>query len=188
MTLLLIASLMLPVEAPSVTSGDDAVSVENASRNGSPATAEKPSHDAPAATWSLRLLMRHGPRVAFGDPASRTDRLAGLDEPSSPSPFGETAFVLPPLDTSSSPRDPWLAYDKLQHVTFGLLGTLSAQYVLTEKAGASSSTALGISAGTAAAASVGKEFYDRRDGRFFSFRDLVADTLGIGLAAGIIVL
>ena len=188
MTLLLIASLMLPVEAPSGKSGAGAVSAENSQQNASEAAAEKASRELPAATWSLRLLMRHGPRSAFGEPSDRTVRWAGSDEPVSPSSVGETAFVLPPLDTSSSPRDPWLAYDKLQHVTFGLLGTLSAQYVLTEKAGASSSTALGISAGTAAAASVGKEFYDRRDGRFFSFRDLVADTLGIGLAAGIIVL
>ena len=186
--LLLIASLMLAAEAPSAGPGDGAVSAEDSSRNAPAATEEKPSHEAPASSWSLSLLMRYGPESAFAEPADGADRSVGLDEPFSSSPPGETAFVLPPLDTSSSPRDPWLAYDKLQHVTFGLLGTLSAQYVLTEKAGASSSTALGISAGTAAAASVGKEFYDRRDGRFFSFRDLVADTLGIGLAAGIIVL
>lgn len=92
------------------------------------------------------------------------------------------------MNQRSETRDPWFGRDKLRHMTASLLATLSAQYVLTEKVNLAPGPALGLSAGSTAAAGVGKEWHDRRSGRFFSVRDLAADALGIGLAAGIILL
>lgn len=99
------------------------------------------------------------------------------------------AFALrygPPPEPSDSP-DRWWARDKARHVAFSALWTLSAQYVLVSKADWSEGDALPVSIGSAAVAGLAKELYDRRtpEGRF-SARDLVANTLGIGLAAGLI--
>ena len=90
----------------------------------------------------------------------------------------------------ASEADPWLGYDKVQHVTFSFLWTLSGQYVLEQKAGWRTGRAWPLAAGTAAAVGLAKELYDWKVGprRRFSYRDLVADGLGIALAVGFIFL
>lgn len=86
---------------------------------------------------------------------------------------------------SATVPDPWLGPDKVKHATasFGL--TLGGQLVLTQGAGLSGDRALPISAGTALALGVMKELTDRRrtQSPLFSWRDLVADALGVAAAA-----
>lgn len=84
--------------------------------------------------------------------------------------------------------DAWLAYDKVQHLTFSFLWTLSSQYALEQKAGWATGRALPLAAGTSAAIGLAKELYDWKVGprRRFSYRDLVADGVGIVLAIGFI--
>lgn len=99
--------------------------------------------------------------------------------------------VVPPAAASnkSRPEDPWIAFDKVEHVTFGFLFTLGTQYVLVNKLSVRERGALPLSAGIAAAAGLGKELYDRKYGSgFFSRRDLVADAAGIALAVVVVLL
>ncbi|MDX1740433.1 MAG: hypothetical protein R3178_04030 [Rhodothermales bacterium] len=95
------------------------------------------------------------------------------------------------MRTSSLLRDddPWFAFDKAEHVTFGFLFTLGGQYVFVNKAGLTENEALPLAIGVAASAGLAKELLDRRRaGGFFSTRDLVADALGIALATTVILL
>ena len=89
-----------------------------------------------------------------------------------------------------SSSDPWWARDKLQHLTFSFLWTLSTQYVLVEKADWSRSAALPAAVGSGATVGLSKELFDWRLGptRRFSTRDLAADAVGILLAVGVILL
>jgi len=89
----------------------------------------------------------------------------------------------------SPPRDRWLGRDKVQHVVFSGLWTLSTQYVLVNKAGWAEADALPASIASGATIGVLKELYDasRLAGRA-SGKDLVADAVGIGLAVGVIAL
>lgn len=91
--------------------------------------------------------------------------------------------------SAPAPRDRWLARDKVQHVVFSGLWTLSTQYVLVNKAGWSEHDALPASIASGATIGILKELYDasRVTGQA-SGKDLVADAVGIGLAVGVIVL
>ncbi len=95
----------------------------------------------------------------------------------------------PPTATPPPSRDRWLARDKARHVVFSGLWTLSTQYVLVNKADRSADTALPVSIASGTAIGLAKELYDTsRPNQTASGKDLVADAVGIGLAAGIIVL
>lgn len=86
--------------------------------------------------------------------------------------------------------DPWLSFDKVQHLTFSALFTVGWQYGLERKLNWTRGEALPVSIGAAIAIGLGKEVYDGRLGprRFFSYRDLVANGAGILLATGFILL
>ncbi len=108
-------------------------------------------------------------------------------------PVNAESVLLPwpaPEGRKAAKVDPWLSYDKVQHLTFSFLWTLSSQYALEQKAGWPPGRAWPLAAGTAAAAGLVKELYDWKVGpsRHFSYRDLVADGLGIALAVGVIFL
>jgi uncharacterized protein YfiM (DUF2279 family) len=92
--------------------------------------------------------------------------------------------------TAPPPDDRWIARDKVQHVTFSFLWTLSTQYVLVTEARWSETRALPFSIASGAAIGLAKEIYDWQIGptRYFSNKDLVADALGILLATGLILL
>jgi uncharacterized protein YfiM (DUF2279 family) len=86
-------------------------------------------------------------------------------------------------------RDRWWARDKARHVVFSGLWTLSAQYVLVQKAGWSDDDALPVSVASSATVGLAKELYDAsRIGGQASGKDLVANAVGIGLAVGVIAL
>ena len=87
------------------------------------------------------------------------------------------------------PEDPWFAMDKLQHVAFSFFITTGTQYGLVNKLTMGERDALPLSAGFSLLMGVSKEVYDRRSERgVFSRRDLIADGVGIALAAGLILL
>lgn len=121
-------------------------------------------------------------------------RGAGAKEPASDSlTAAAVAFELrygpPPAPPSPPPRDRWLGRDKVQHVVFSGLWTLSTQYVLVSKADWREADALPVSVASGATIGILKELYDasRIAGRA-SGKDLVADAVGIGLAVGMITL
>ncbi|NBC01292.1 MAG: hypothetical protein GVY15_10595 [Bacteroidetes bacterium] len=86
--------------------------------------------------------------------------------------------------------DPWVSYDKVQHVTFSALFAVGGQYGLENKLKWARGSALPVSTGAAMAIGIGKELYDWRLGsqRFFSYRDIVANGFGVLLATGFILL
>ncbi len=101
----------------------------------------------------------------------------------------ETASL--PSSFDGQQEDRWWAYDKALHVSASFLITLSGQYALTSKAGWSEGDALPLSMGVSGAAGLAKELYDWQfdaSSGHFCRRDLVADALGIALAAGFILL
>jgi len=100
------------------------------------------------------------------------------------------ASETPPLTVDTALVDPWLGRDKVLHAAGSFLMTLSTQYVLQAKLGASRDQALPVSAGVVLGLGLAKEVADsRRPVRpFFSTRDLVADAVGVALAVGLILL
>ena len=86
--------------------------------------------------------------------------------------------------------NPWFGFDKVQHLVFSGLLTINTQYVLETKADWTRNDALPASISTAFLIGFGKEVYDRHLGprRVFSSRDLLADSVGIALAVGLILL
>lgn len=88
------------------------------------------------------------------------------------------------------PRDRWLGFDKVQHLTVSFLWTLGTQYTLVNKGLLRERRALPLSIGSSAVAGIGKEYYDLKRGKSHHFcrRDLVADAVGILLATGLILL
>lgn len=144
--------------------------------------------------FGLGLLL--GTVVVPGSPVAHAQRAAPATADSV-----QTTGDLPPTlsalrtqlfaPAESLPRsesdDRWIARDKARHVVFSGLWTLSTQYVLVQKAAWSDRTALPVAAGTAAAVGGLKEAYDAARPRgTASGKDLVANAVGIGLAAGLI--
>ncbi len=94
---------------------------------------------------------------------------------------------LPDTSLKQQAVDRWLARDKFLHASYSFLLTLSSQYILVNKFDYRERKALPISIGFTLSLGVGKEFYDRRrPGGYISYRDLVADLVGITLATLII--
>ena len=86
--------------------------------------------------------------------------------------------------------DPWFSFDKVQHLTFSALFTVGWQYALENKLDWTRNDALPLSIGATAAIGLSKELYDWQLGprRFFSYRDMIANGVGILLATGFILL
>ena len=83
--------------------------------------------------------------------------------------------------------DKWVAIDKAQHFMYSIFVSLGCQYVIVNKLKNSESSALPVSSGLSFSAGLLKEINDKRgSGGFFSYKDMVANTLGI-LAAVVII-
>ena len=91
-----------------------------------------------------------------------------------------TRFALAAL-LLAGPRDPWFGPDKIKHFLLAAF-TQSVAHSALRLAGASRDVSLVGASATAAAASILKEVYDKRQGRIFSPRDLVWDAAGAGSA------
>lgn len=93
--------------------------------------------------------------------------------------------------SSQNPRgktSDWVSFDKVQHVTFGFLFTIGYQYTLVNKLDMTEQSALPLAIGGALAVGLAKEVYDLKVGprKKFEKHDLVADAIGILLAAALI--
>lgn len=94
-----------------------------------------------------------------------------------------------PLRPRADNRNRWLARDKALHVVGSALWTLSTQYVLVNKADWTEGDALPVSLASGATVGLTKEALDAtRPTGTASGRDLVANAIGLGLAAGLIAL
>ncbi len=131
----------------------------------------------PSGRQAVRVLLLYGEAEFSSFPPSRPNAL--LQTP-----------LHAPARQAAPPRDRWLARDKALHVAFSTLWTLSLQYAFVSKANWSERRALPVSAGVSGTIGLSKEWYDWRHSpsRTFSTRDLVADAVGIALAAGFILL
>lgn len=144
-------------------------------------SAEAPPARAPRNAMELRVLALYGDRNDREFPTISSVR-AGTAAIHETGPSGR------PLHRQT--EDPWFGFDKVQHVSFSFLWTLGTQYVVVNKGRLSEPQALPISVSTSAALGLSKEMYDLHWGpqRLFSYRDLVADGVGILLAVGLILL
>jgi len=147
------------------------------------------AHAAPGENQQDQL-----PHTAVQDPSLTTG--GQLSPPSAPALraallYGRPTGRPPKRDLPAQERaDPWLSYDKVQHVTFSALFAVGGQYGLENKLKWARGSALPLSTGAAMAIGIGKELYDWRVGsqRFFSYRDIVANGFGVLLATGFILL
>lgn len=93
--------------------------------------------------------------------------------------------LLPPtalLGQHSAPPDQWLAVDKLQHLVFSAHLTLLSYQVARQSYYNTATTSRIESAMLVLSLGVGKEVWDsKKPNDKFSYKDLVADALGIGL-------
>ena len=114
--------------------------------------------------------------------------LIALASPVEAQPVRDSTAAREAAPESPTPADPWLGRDKALHAGASLALTLGGTAVLTEAAGLDADRALPVAAGTALALGVMKELTDRRRDRspLFSWRDLVADAVGVGLAAALV--
>lgn len=100
--------------------------------------------------------------------------------------FAFCVLAVIPVDVSAqapqpSPRDSWLAVDKLKH--FFLSAFIeSLSFSGLQAIGANRNTAFAGAITTAAGFAVGKEFYDKKTKRLFSYKDLTWDAAGAGTA------
>ncbi|MBN2364794.1 MAG: hypothetical protein EH225_01410 [Calditrichaeota bacterium] len=77
-------------------------------------------------------------------------------------------------------RDHWLAPDKAKHLMGSLISTVFFHQVASHGFQSSQSEAALAAAGISFALGAGKECMDRRkEGNFFSWKDLVADVAGL---------
>ena len=90
------------------------------------------------------------------------------------------AFALA-FTLSGPSNDPWFARDKAKHF-FVAAAIQSAAYAAFRQRTERAPVALWGATGVTAAASLGKEWYDHRRGKTFSYRDLAWDAGGTGVA------
>lgn len=124
-----------------------------------------------------------GQPLADGTSARISLLYGGLETRTQSSPFASPA-------SRTLREERWISYDKLQHVTFGFLFTVSAQYALTDKMRVSTARATPISAAAGLSVGLAKEVYDWQisPSRRFDGRDLVADLAGVALGTVLILL
>ena len=84
-------------------------------------------------------------------------------------------------------KDDWIAIDKVQHFSYSLLISLGCQYILVNKMNNTEKSSLPISSAFSFSTGLLKELNDQKgkDG-FFSFKDMVANFVGIMVGAIII--
>lgn len=133
--------------------------------------------------WSVAALVLLAVAFASGAAAQREALAYRLPAHS---------FDGPPVRSDTvdvhAPPDEWLGRDKVLHAGGSFLLTLSSQYVLVDKGDLSNGRALPLAAGAALSLGVLKEVLDSRRARhpLFSWRDLVADALGVAAAAAVV--
>ena len=85
-----------------------------------------------------------------------------------------------------SQNDKWIAIDKLQHFTYSCFISFGTQYILVNKLDLMESKAVPISSLLSLSAGTLKEINDKRGGSYFSYKDMVAN--GIGILTAVIII
>lgn len=81
-----------------------------------------------------------------------------------------------------------IGFDKIKHVAFSCLWTLSSQYVMVNKSGLDEHKALSYSVSSAALVGLTKEFNDKQTRKIpIDWGDLIANGVGIAIAVFIII-
>mgnify|MGYP006259913101 FL=1 len=84
-------------------------------------------------------------------------------------------------------KDDWIAIDKVQHFSYSLLISLGCQYFLVNKMNNTEKSSLPISSAFSFSTGLLKELNDQKGTNgFFSFKDMVANFVGIMVGAIII--
>lgn len=92
-----------------------------------------------------------------------------------------------PIADTTQIEDPWLGFDKAQHVAVSFCSVLALQYIGVNKFDLQERTALPVSVGFTAILGLTKEIRDlKRQSRHFSRRDLVANGVGLILASAVV--
>lgn len=90
-------------------------------------------------------------------------------------------------DSLNVPRKT-IGFDKIQHVTFSCLWTLSSQYILENKSGFAGDKALSYAVGSSVSLGLAKELNDSQTRKKpFDWGDMFANGIGIAVAVLIIV-
>ncbi len=80
-------------------------------------------------------------------------------------------------------KDPWFAIDKLKHLSSSFIITTTGYYMQNRMMDKSKNQSMNGAALITISLGLGKETSDKhKPNGFFSFRDLAADGMGIGLA------
>jgi putative lipoprotein len=96
--------------------------------------------------------------------------------------LGSISFGAPIDRQETRANDRWLGRDKAKHFVVSALIQSAAHAAL--RAGSTDYERASLAAGAVTlSVGVGKELWDRSQGRFFSAKDLSADVLGMGTAA-----
>jgi putative lipoprotein len=83
-------------------------------------------------------------------------------------------------------RDPWFGIDKLKHFFISAF-VESVSFSALQAAGANRRAAFAGGIAAAAAVGLGREIHDKRTpGKWFSYRDLTWDAIGIGAGAALL--
>lgn len=131
---------------------------------------------------------RSGPPVCTALPAVLNHEDAGR----APRRLSACRRAWRPVDAHAAqdrPATPWIARDKALHLSYSALWTLSSQYVLAHKTALSHNESIPWALTSGFAVGLAKELYDgRHPQNFFSWRDMTANAVGIGLAAALIAL
>jgi uncharacterized protein YfiM (DUF2279 family) len=88
-------------------------------------------------------------------------------------------------DLDQTPKDEWIAIDKLQHLSYSILVSLGCQYVLVNKLNYKEKEALTISSILSFSAGLAKEIQDKKSS-YFSKKDMIANFIGISMGMLII--
>ena len=84
-------------------------------------------------------------------------------------------------------KDSWIAIDKLQHLSYSFFISLGCQYVPVNKMDINEPDALPISSTASFGLGLLKELNDKKGkSGFFSYKDMVANFLGIFLSAMVV--
>ena len=87
----------------------------------------------------------------------------------------------------SKTRDNWFAVDKIQHFSYSCLITFGCQYILVNKLKNTENNSLPVSSALSFGAGLLKELNDLKGKNgYFSLKDMVANLVGIAVAAIII--
>ncbi len=76
-------------------------------------------------------------------------------------------------------QDPWFGEDKLYHLTVASLMTGAFYHLFYCKMEIEEKTSITSSLGIVVTASISKEIWDKKRGKFFSYKDLLFDIAGI---------